>query len=434
MLLGEKANVEESLAATSASLQATQEQVEELKARLVAMEESRGEISKRLETVSNEKADLTAKLATASEKIDQEMAKAEEKLALLTEAREAMGNQFKALADSVMTRHGDAFAKQNKEQVEGLLNPLRQKLVEFQQGLLGAHTESVKDRATLAEQIRNLSEISARMTSETHNLTQALKGKAQTQGAWGEMILSTILERSGLREGDEYVKQESHTSEEGARIRPDVIVNLPGGQKVVIDAKVSLTAFEEHVNADNEMEIAAALVRHVASVRTHIRTLASKDYQAAVSNGLDYVVMFVPIEGALAAALQEQPDLTLEAARSNIAIATPTTLMMALRTVANVWNVERRNRNADVIAERAGKLYDKFLGFIEDMQVIGGQIDRAKGSFDGAMGKLSIGRGNIVWQVERLKELGAKTTKSIPTVLLDDTVSAPEPTTEPVAE
>ncbi len=372
--------------------------------------------------------------AAAAPRLEQEMAKAAEKLALLTEAREAMTNEFKVLAEGVMARHGEAFTKQNKEQVEGILNPLRDKLVEFQAGLATAHTETAKERATLAEQIRSLGEASARMTSETHNLTLALKGKAQTQGAWGEMILATILDRSGLREGDEYVKQQSHTGEAGERLRPDVIVNLPGGQRVVIDAKVSLTAFEEHVNAADEIASRAALGRHLLSLKTHIRTLGAKEYQSAIGSGLDYVIMFVPIEGALAAALREQPDLTLEATRANVAIATPTTLMMALRTIANVWSVERRNRNAEAIAERAGKLYDKFLGFVGDLQVLGGSLDRAKGNFDEAMGKLSTGRGNIIRQVETLKDLGARTNKTMPAVLLETAVPEALPANDAAAE
>jgi DNA recombination protein RmuC len=475
-LLAEKAKVEESLATRSANLEAAEAQVADLKNRLEMMDQRRGEVLERLEVSSREKADLEARLATAtaihveksgtadrldrelqaerslheaarleatdlstklaaaSERLEQEMAKAAEKLALLTEARETMANEFKVLAETVMARHGEAFTKQNKEQVEVILNPLREKLAEFQLGLQTAQTETTKERATLAEQIRSLSEASARMTSETHNLTQALKGKAQTQGAWGEMILSTILERSGLREGDEYVKQQHHTDEDGTRFRPDVIVNLPGGQRVVIDAKVSLTAFEEHVNATGEAEGGAALARHITSLRTHIRTLASKDYQSVVGGGLDYVIMFVPIEGALAVALQEQPGLTTEAVGANVAIATPTTLMMALRTIANVWGVERRNRNAEAIAERAGKLYDKFLGFVDDMQALGGQIDRAKGSFDGALSKLSTGKGNIVRQVETLKELGAKTNKAIPAVLLDEAIPEALPVGQAAAE
>ena len=403
-------------------------QVADLKKRLETLEQtSKNELdSERAahEIVRREAADYATKLAAAEEKLEQELKQASEKLALLTEARGSMTNEFKVLAESVMARHGEAFTKQNKEQVEGILKPLQEKLFEFQQGLQVAQNETVKDRATLAEHIRHLTEASAKMTNETQNLTRALKGKAQTQGAWGEMILSTILERSGLREGDEYVKQESYTGEDGSRLRPDVVVNLPGGQKVVIDAKVSLTAFEEFVNAGTEEDRSSALSRHLGSIKTHIRTLGGKEYHSAVGSALDYVVMFVPIEGALAVALQEEPGLTGIAAEANVAIATPTTLMIALRTIANVWQVERRNKNAEEIAARAGKIYDKFVGFLDDMTELGGRLDKARESFQGAMGKLSDGKGNIIRQVEQLKVLGAKTTKAISGLLLEE--AAPE--------
>lgn len=431
-----KAEIERDLAtAREALTQTTKSSAESL----VTIEKQIADLQERLrteqaahETARKEAAERATKLASAEERLEQEMKQATEKLKLLSEARDSMTNEFKLLAESVMTRHGEAFTKLNKEQVEGVLNPLREKLAEFQQGLQLAHTETAKDRATLAEQIRQLTETSGKMTSETQNLTRALKGKAQTQGAWGEMILSTILERSGLREGDEYVKQQSHAGEEGARLRPDVIVNLPGGQRVVIDAKVSLTAFEAYVNAASDVERSASLIRHLQSLKMHIKTLSRKEYHSAVGNELDYVIMFVPIEGALAVALQEDPGMTVLAAESNVAIATPTTLMMALRTIANVWQVERRNRNAEVIAERAGKIYDKFVGFLEDMDDLGARLDRARESFDGAVGKLSTGRGNIVKQVEQLKLLGASTSKAIPTEFLSD-LSQDEPTPAEVA-
>ncbi|MDE1149397.1 MAG: DNA recombination protein RmuC [Azospirillaceae bacterium] len=373
-----------------------------------------------LAQLRDEKTRLSQDLSASREALVRELKQADEKLALLIQARETMGREFKVLADEVMTRHGETFAKQNRAQLDGLLAPMRDRMVEFQQGLQLAHTESAKDRAALAQQIRSLTDTSARMTSETHNLTQALKGKAQTQGAWGEMILSTILERSGLREGEEYVTQESRTDAEGGRLRPDVVVNLPGGQRVVVDAKVSLTAFEAHVNAENEIDRMAALARHIVSLRSHIRTLGSKDYTGAVGSNLDYVLMFVPIEGALAVALTEDPGLTAFAAEMNVAIATPTTLMVALRTVANVWQVERRNRNAEAIADRAGKLFDKFVGFLEDMRSLGTQLDRVHKSYGGAMAKLSTGTGNLVRQVEQLKDMGAKTSKAIPADLRED--------------
>jgi DNA recombination protein RmuC len=287
-----------------------------------------------------------------------------------------MTKEFKILAASVMHEHGETFSKQNKEQIGVVLAPLREKLTEFEVGLAAAHAESLKERAILAEQVKQLSQASSTMTSETSNLTRALKGKAQTQGAWGEMILATILEKSGLRPGEEYLTQACQTTGDGQRLRPDVIVNLPGGQRIVIDAKVSLNAFEAYVNAGSDEDRAVHLQRHLTSIRTHIKALGDKAYQVYTNGGVDYVIMFVPIEGALAIALQEAPNITSEAVAQNVSLATPTTLMIALRTAASVWQVERRNLNAELIAERAGQLYDKFVGFIEDMKAIGKRLDQ----------------------------------------------------------
>jgi DNA recombination protein RmuC len=292
--------------------------------------------------------------------------------------------------------------------------------VEFQQGIKDARTDSVKDHATLVEQIRQLTDSSAKMTTETSSLTRALRGEAQTQGAWGEMILSSILEKSGLREGEEYVAQQSYATDEGQNIRPDVVVNLPGGHRIVIDSKLSLVAFDAYVKAETDADRNNALPRHLASIRSHIKTLSSKEYHAAVGTRIDYVIMFVPIEGALAAALNGDPNLTAFAVENSVAIATPTTLMIALRTVANVWQVEHRNRNAEAIAFRAGELYDKLVGFVEDMNALGSRLNQARASYDEAMSKLSSGGGNLLRQVEQLKELGARTSKSLPAGLLDD--------------
>lgn len=415
-----KAKVDEALAAKSEAIARVETAAADLQQRLQAAKVQHDDLNNKLVAAALQKADLQTQLASMQETLAQERRQADERIALLNDARERMTKEFKLLAEEVMARHGETFAKQNKEQVEVVLRPLRDKLAEFQTGLQEARTESTRDKATLAEHIRQLTESSAKMSTETHNLTRALKGKAQTQGAWGEMVLATILERSGLRKGEEYVTQESHTAEEGARVRPDVVVNLPGGQRVVIDSKVSLTAFEAYVNADSDAERAVFLSSHVASMKSHIKGLGAKSYASVVGSGLDYVVMFVPIEGALAVAMQEEPSLTSLAADANVAIATPTTLMIALRTVANVWQVERRNRNAEAIAERAGKLYDKFVGFLDDMGDLGNRLQQARKSYDGAMGKLSGGQGNLMRQVEQLKELGAKATRTIPLGLLED--------------
>lgn len=363
--------------------------------------------------------ELAARYSRLEETLAQERRQAEEKLALLERARETMQREFRVLAEEVMRQHGETFSRQNREQIEGLLSPLREKLGEFQQSLQAAHTESEKERAGLREQIRLLSETSARMSRETENLTRALKGKVQTQGAWGEMLLAHILERSGLREGEEYEVQVAMQDEEGGRLRPDVIVRLPNNQRLVIDSKVSLVAFEAYVNAESEAERAAALARHCESMRRHIEGLAARGYARAVGEGPDYVIMFVPIEGALAAALERDPALTARAAECNVAIATPTTLMIALRTVANVWQVERRNRNAEEIALRAGRAYDKFVGFMEDMKKLGERLEQAQRSYQGAWSKLAEGRGSLTRQLEDLREMGARPKKRLSPALLD---------------
>jgi DNA recombination protein RmuC len=393
---------------------------QEKSSRVMALEEALRQAEFKREGLQQQNAELMAEISRLKELVAQERKQAGEKLELLKEAKERLTQEFKLLADGVLKEHGETFSKQNREQITGILTPLKDSLTAFQQGMTIAQTESTRERATLAEQIRRLTEESAKMTHETGNLTRALKGKAQTQGAWGEMILKTILEKSGLREGDEFITQVSHSAEDGSRLRPDVIVNLPNGQKIIVDSKVSLTAFEGYVNAEIELDRAAHLVRHVQSLRAHIKGLSGKDYHQLDGSSFDYVIMFVPIEGALAAALLEDPALTTYAIDSNVTIATPTTLMIALRTVANVWQVERRNRNAEAIADRAGKLYEKFAGFLTDMNVLGDRLTSAQKSYGNAIGKLQSGPGNVVRQIEQLKELGARTSKSLPLASMDD--------------
>ncbi len=393
---------------------------QEKSSRVAALEEALRQAELRREALQQQNAEAMAEVSRLGELIAQERKQAGEKLDLLKEAKDRLTQEFKLLADGVLKEQSETFSKQNREQIGNILTPLKESLTSFQQGMANAHIENTRERATLAEQIRRLTEESAKMTNETGNLTRALKGKAQTQGAWGEMILQTILERSGLREGDEFVTQLSHSAEDGRRLRPDVIVNLPNGQKIILDSKVSLTAFEAYVNAETDLDRAAHLASHVQSLRTHIRDLSKKEYHQLDGASVDYVIMFVPIEGALASALVDDPGLTAHAIDSNVTIATPTTLMIALRTVANVWQVERRNRNAEAIADRAGKLYEKFAGFLTDMGALGDRLTSAQKAYGNAVGKLQSGPGNVVRQIEQLKELGARTSKSLSLAAVDD--------------
>lgn len=378
------------------------------------------EASRELSLVRERLANAGNQLAALQETLEQERKQSSEKLELLLKTKDQLAAEFRVFANDLAAQQGEAVTKQNKDQLEGLLSPLREKLTEFQTGLQNAHTETAKDRAALGEQIKQLTSVSATMTNETTNLTRALKGKSQTRGAWGEVVLATVLERSGLREGEEYHVQVSHSNDDGRRLRPDVIVNLPYACHVIIDSKVSLVAYEAYVNAEADEERELHLRKHVESVRAHIKALSSKEYQTLAGGELDYVVLFVPIESAWSVACQADPELALLATESNVAINTPTTLMTSLRTVHSLWRVERRNRNADAIADRAGKLYNKFVAFVEELKQVGTRLTQAQASYDGAMSKLSTGPGNVIRQVEELKAMGAKTTKALPAALIGE--------------
>lgn len=393
--------------------------VRNLAERITEREGRLTELSADLKLERDGHATLRAELAALKQAQEKDHARAEERLKELTDARERMTREFRELADQVLKGHATNFKQQNKEQIEGLLNPLRLKIVEFHNGMTNAQVQAAAGQAALKQQIESLQKHSTEMTQETLNLTRALKGKTQTQGAWGEMILATILEKSGLREGEEFSTQQSETIDSGERLRPDVVVNLPNEHKIIIDSKVSLVAFEAYVNAETEAEQAVALKRHVDSLRQHIRGLSSKDYTRITGATTDYVILFVPIEGAFAAALQDSPDLTGFAIAQNITMATPTTLITLLRTVGSLWQVERQQKNAEDIAGRAGLLFDKFSGFVDDIRDVGRHLDRASKAQQNAVSKLVDGRGNLINQATELKSLGARAKKDLPADMVE---------------
>ncbi len=372
------------------------------------------ELERRLDEASSSITELRAELASRTERLESEKRQTEqqkqqaaENLKRYEELKAQMTDQFRLIANDVLKTHGETFQKQNREQVDQLLTPLREKIGEF-------HKNLIEDRASLGAQIRKLQEDGMRMATEAHNLTRALKGSSQTQGAWGEMILTTILERSGLRAGEQYIAQESHGTGDGGRVRTDVEIIMPNDERIVIDSKVSLTAFEALVNAEDETDRTRHLRDHVTSMRGHVKVLASKDYTRHANSGLDFVLMFVPIEAAFSAAITADPELFDYATSQGVVITTPTTLLSALKTVRNVWDTEKRHRNAEEIAERAGQLYEKVVGFATNMDKLGTHLDRAQSSFSDARSQFVDGRGSVIRQVEMLKELGAKTNKQMP--------------------
>ncbi|MCH7598239.1 MAG: DNA recombination protein RmuC [Myxococcales bacterium] len=397
---------------------ALQGQVATLDARLAAksdeilrLEKDLGILREDQSGLRKEKDKAETDLATAAQALKHAKEDAEKQAEILT-------TQFRALSAEMLEKHGNTLKSQNKEQIEGLLKPLREKIVDFERGLTDRHTQASAQNAALKEQLSQLGKLNKTMVDEASNLTRALKGESQTQGAWGEMILETILQKTGLREGIEYDSQASSTDAEGRRLRPDIVVNLPDGERIIVDSKVSLTAFEKFVNAEDEKEKQQALAAHVTSLRAHIDELAKKDYTGAVGSRLDYVIMFVPIEGALAVALNADAELTGKAIERNVAIATPTTLMTMLKTVSAMWGIERQHQNAEEIAKRAGLLYDKFAGFVESLEGVGNRIKQAQAEYETAHSRLYSGTGNLIRQVETIKELGAKTRKALPAELV----------------
>lgn len=366
-----------------------------------------GQLEEREQRLNRSNTDLETRAASLQTKLDEQTRHAAENLERFRNARQQMTDEFKAVASDILKTNSESFTKLNQEQVGLLLKPLREGIDTFQRNM-------VQDRATMGEQIAALTRSNLEITTEAQNLTKALKGNSQTQGAWGEMILQTILERSGLREGEQYFMQQTHADDGGSRLRTDVEIVMPNGDKIIIDSKVSLVAFEAFTNSEGEEERADHLSRHITSMRGHIKTLSGKEYHRHAQSGLDFVFMFVPIESAFSVAVTREPALIDHALSQGVLITTPTTLMSALRTVRNVWDIEKRHQNAEVIAERAGLLYDKISGFMANMDKVDQSISRARDSFDAAKGQLSQGPGNVVRQVEMLKELGAKSTKSLP--------------------
>ena len=328
--------------------------------------------------------------------------------------------EFENLANKIFEEKTTKFSEQSKTNLAEILNPLKEKISEFEKRVEETNKESIRGNASLREQLQMLKDMNQQITQEAKNLTQALKGGTKTQGSWGEFILENILEKSGLVKGREYKIQNVIISEEGRRFQPDVIVNLPENKSVIIDSKLSLLAYEKFISSEDELQRQLSLKEHITSVRNHIKNLSSKNYQSLYQlESLDFVLMFMPIEPAFALAVQNEPNLFNDAFDKNIVIVSPSTLLATLRTVASIWRQENQNRNALEIARQSGALYDKFQGLIMDLIDLGKKMDTMKDRYGDLMRKLHLGKGNLVSSVERIKRLGANTTKSLPQQLLD---------------
>ncbi|WP_416191841.1 DNA recombination protein RmuC [Neisseria sp. CCUG12390] len=351
--------------------------------------------------------------------IEQERRAADEKLSLLAEARQSLGDQFHNLANQILEEKSRRFAEQNREHLGQLLNPLNERLHGFGELVQNTYEKEARERLTLENELKRLQSLNVQLHQDAKALTDALTGtQNKTQGNWGEMVLESILEHSGLQKGREYTVQAASVrrEEDGGtrRLQPDVLINLPDGKQIVIDSKVSLTAYTRYVQAQNPDEAARELAAHTASIRNHVKTLSRKDYADLEGvNTLDFVFMFVPVEPAYLLALQHDGNLFQECFDKRIMLAGPSTLLATLRTVANIWRNEQQNQNALAIAEEGGRLYDKFVGFVATLDSVGKNLEQAQNQFQTAYKQLTEGRGNLVSRAEKLRLLGVKAGKQL---------------------
>lgn len=353
-------------------------------------------------------ASLKAEHSALKERLDEQRAE-------LEDMQEKLKVQFENLANKILDEKSEKFTKQNKESLDQILNPLGIKLDEFKKKVEETYEKGTQERFTLKEQIRQMADLNQKMSEDAKNLTKALKGDSKAQGNWGEVILESILEKSGLRKDQEYFTQQSQTMTDGRRLQPDVVIKLPDEKFLIVDSKVSLTAYERFASAQDVNEAQAALKQHVTSIRAHVKGLSDKNYTQLYENKTpDFVLLFIPIEPAFGAALQTEPNLYNEAFERNIVIVSPSTLLATLSTINTIWKREYQNKNALEIANRGGELLDKFTLFVDSMNDIGNRINQTQSSYDEAMKRLKTGRGNLIRQAEMLQELGAKATKQLP--------------------
>ena len=343
-----------------------------------------------------------------------------EKLKLLQDAEIQLKTQFENLAGKIFEDRSKQFAEQNKTSLDHIVTPLREQLGEFKQRIETVYDNENKDRITLREEIVSLRRDTAKMNQEALNLTRALKGDKKTQGNWGEMILEKVLERSGLRKGIEYETQGAFRDDDNRLFKPDVIIHLPDNKDVIIDSKVSLLAYERYCSVDDDQERMIAIRQHTGAVRDHIKSLSDKDYSGLHGiKSLDFVLLFMPIEAAFVAAFQADERLFTDAFEHKIIVVTPTTLLATLRTIENIWRYERQNENARAIAEKAGIIYDKIRGFVEELDKLGKQLSTVHTTYDVVMNKLTRGSGNLIRQAESFRSMGVKVKKIFPKNIRD---------------
>jgi DNA recombination protein RmuC len=413
--------LQEEISGLSRSCGGLESLVEGLKERNGQLGDELGKLKAEQRELLQQRQESARSLAEVTANLENERKQSAEKLALLEGAREQLSAQFKALAGEILEDKSKRFTEQNQANIGQLLTPLREKITEFQAKVEEVQKEGIAGRSELRVQIGHLKDLNERLSQDATNLVSALKGSSKVQGDWGEFILEGLLEASGLRKGHEYLMQESIRREDGKGARLDVVVNLPGGRHLVIDSKVSLSDYSDYCDSQEGLLREAALGRHLASVRGHLKGLSNKNYQSLYGlRSLDFVVMFVPIEPAFMVAIARDPRLWNDAWEKNVLLVSPSTLLFVIRTVAHLWRQEHQTQNAKEIARRGAALYDKFVGFAEDLKNVGDRLAQARDSYEAAYGKLSSGSGNLVRQAELLRELGVKPKKALPLNLIGE--------------
>ncbi len=384
------------------------------------LKETGVDVGRQLDSSRTELNELRTNYAALQAQTRAERSSLEEKLQLLQKNREQLSDDFELLANKIFEEKTQTFSKNSQQLLDVTLSPLKNQLDEFRKRVDHVYTVESKERHVLQDQIKQLREESMRISEDANNLTRALKADNKSQGNWGELTLTRALEMCGLREPEEYETQTSYKADDNSRQIPDVVVHLPGGKDIIIDSKVSLVAYARYFEVESEEEKSQAISQHLQSVRQHIKQLSDKSYQHLPGiSTLDYVMLYIPIEGASAMALQGHRGLWEEAYSKNIVLVSPTNLLAILRSVETIWRHEKQNKNAEEIARQAGNLHDKFVGLIGSMESVGRNLDAANVAYEKAYSQLSTGKGNLVSRVHNLEKLGAKTKHTIPAKLTD---------------
>jgi len=391
--LNDKTRLEEENKQLKSALEQYRLEAEELGNRLTATDVNNNHLTEQIKALKEEKKQIESRLTT----------------------------EFENIANRILHKNADQISQDQHKRLADVLNPFKEKIESFERKVNDTYEKELRDKLNLGAEVKRLYELNQKISVEAGNLTKALKGDVKKMGNWGELILERVLEQSGLTEGREFEREVVDKNSEGKIIRPDVIVHLPDDKHIVIDSKVSLIAYERYINSETEDIRKSALKEHVLSVRKHINDLHEKKYSSSTHfNSPDFVLMFIPVEASFAAAVEADSELFSSAWEKKIVPVSPSTLLATLRTIASIWKQDNQNKNALEIAQRSGDLYDKLVGFINDLEKIGKSIDQANNHFDSAMGKLSTGKGNLISRAEKIRELGAKNTKQIPSQFKND--------------